>query len=74
MFEFEKMILLAIIVDQAVEELGQVDATSVYVPPPFTAAAIVEAAKAGIAEHDMVKVGWDNDNFRFIDDFVFLCF
>jgi succinyl-CoA synthetase alpha subunit len=52
-------------VDQAVQAL-QPDATVIYVPPPFAAAAIIEAIKAevglivciteGIPQQDMVKV------------------
>ncbi|CAM9102170.1 unnamed protein product [Ectocarpus fasciculatus] len=54
-------------VDQAMQAV-QPDATVIYVPPPFAAAAIIEAIKAevplivciteGIPQQDMVKVKW----------------
>jgi succinyl-CoA synthetase alpha subunit len=52
-------------VDQAVAAVKP-DATMIYVPPPFCAAAIIDAIKAeiplivaiteGIPQHDMIKV------------------
>lgn len=54
-------------VDQAMQAV-QPDATVIYVPPPFAAAAIIEAIKSevplivciteGIPQQDMVKVKW----------------